>query len=73
MRRDTLDILHHRNGLLKNIRVDALKNDARLRPRVLQLDAVRVIDVTRSIGLGPKKFAGDLELADNRTNVAFLA
>jgi hypothetical protein len=71
MRRDALNILHDRDRLLEDLRVDTLQDEPCAHSGTLHLDAVRVIDVTGAVGLGAEKLARELKLARNSADIKF--
>ena len=68
---DTLNILHDRDRLLEDVRVDTLQDEPYAHSRVLHIHEVRVIDVTGAIGLGVDIFARELKLARNSADIVF--
>ena len=64
MRRDALDVLHHRGGRAEDLGIDALQDVAHRRARRLAGDKVGVVDVAVAVRREGRDFAVELERRD---------
>ncbi len=68
---DALDVIHERDGVLKNGVVDALENKAGGPGGLLENHAISVIDVPGAVGFGGKELAGNLKVARDGADIVF--
>ena len=66
MRRDALDVLHQRGGIVEDVVIDALQDVARGRAAAWQVTQVGVVDVAVAVGRESEELAAELELAAPR-------
>src|SRR6185312_8582442 len=71
MSRDTLDVLHQRDGVLEDVVVDPLQNIARWRPALVEVGAIGIVDVPTAIRLGTQKLPVDLKMPCYGTDIVF--
>jgi hypothetical protein len=73
MRRDPLDVLHQRGGVLEDMVVNPLQNAAMRRASLTEECQVRIVDVAAAVRLGLKKIAADFKLARRGGDVSSLS
>ena len=63
VRSHALDVLHDRDGIVKNVAIDVLQNVASRRGRRLARNEKRVIDVPAAVRRQAQNFAAEFKLA----------
>ncbi len=63
---DTLNVLHHRDWILEDRRVDALQNDPVFPIAVIKRHAIRIVNVPAAVRLRASKSLLDFEHARDR-------
>ena len=71
MGRDARDVFHDRDGVFEHEVIDALKDVADARARLVKHDAIGVVNVAATVWLRAKKLAEDLKLVRNAAQVVF--